>query len=903
MRRSARLYIASFLVPFLMLLGVMILFGVTPFGDRTFLYDDTNRQYINYYNYYKSVFAGPNDFTYTMDASLGTPIFGFAAYYLTSPLLLFLLLVPSLALPAAISILILVKTSLIGLSMYHFLRCRYRESPVVLVFSTSFAFCGWIISYMINLMWLDPLVVMPLLYLEAERILEGEEKHRVLPFVLTAVFTALMLYLNYYIAYICLLFLALLAAVNLLLPAGRKAGTAGNFRTRLKRFWIWVLAEIMGAALSAWITLPTFLSLFNGVREPFESEVGAERVLTPVKALSRIFSLVFDTESLYFGTPALCIGIPCTMAVILFFFNREIPVRRRVFAGTVVILMTASFCVPALDLIWHAGVHPSGYPYRESVLLSFVMVTAACECILKRKGLKERDAVISAALLLGFLVLVKRQNFTCLQGFKIFYNAALIAASLVLFVLLIHAGKKDAKEKNRSAGRGGGNTAANPAASETCGAGAGAEQKPAAVKIRNTNRILSAAAAALVLLQAADLLVNEGYTYAYGSMLQVKASEYRSDSERIGGIVKEIKSADSGFYRIESTAPRTENDAMQFDYHGVNSYSSIEQNVLGNFLLNMGNNDNRLYPEYDPGNTAAQDMILGIRYLYDQDGYHESFAALPVFYMTGASVKATQANTESILSSDSEASAGRAFNGNPFKYQSAILSSLTGTDEEVFTEAKLECADDGETYTITPQSDGELYFYLQGILDDTQDITLTFPGGETKEYGNASCKEVQDLGEGRKGESVTLRVHSNTDEPVRGTVLVVTENRNTLKKIADSLSGNACAVTEVKSSEFELSVPDIKESGTLVLALPYDTAWQITVDGERVEPKALFGVYMGLDISEGTHEVHMKYVTPGLAAGCWISCISVILLSAAVLLRRKNYHGNNRSLFQFSDLL
>ena len=150
---------------------------------------------------------------------------------------------------------------------------------------------------------------------------------------------------------------------------------------------------------------------------------------------------------------------------------------------------------------------------------------------------------------------------------------------------------------------------------------------------------------------------------------------------------------------------------------------------------------------------------------------------------------------------------------------------------------------------------------------------------------------MQDLGEGRKGESVTLRVHSNTDEPVRGTVLVVTENRNTLKKIADSLSGNACAVTEVKSSEFELSVPDIKESGTLVLALPYDTAWQITVDGERVEPKALFGVYMGLDISEGTHEVHMKYVTPGLAAGCWISCISVILLSAAVLLRRKKRGG------------
>ena len=38
---------------------------ITPFGDRTFLYDDMKRQYIDFYAYFKAVLHGRDGFLYS----------------------------------------------------------------------------------------------------------------------------------------------------------------------------------------------------------------------------------------------------------------------------------------------------------------------------------------------------------------------------------------------------------------------------------------------------------------------------------------------------------------------------------------------------------------------------------------------------------------------------------------------------------------------------------------------------------------------------------------------------------------------------------------------------------------------------------------------------------------------
>ena len=45
-------FLMSFVLPFLLMMLIMAVLHITPFGDNTFLYDDMKRQYIDFYAYY-----------------------------------------------------------------------------------------------------------------------------------------------------------------------------------------------------------------------------------------------------------------------------------------------------------------------------------------------------------------------------------------------------------------------------------------------------------------------------------------------------------------------------------------------------------------------------------------------------------------------------------------------------------------------------------------------------------------------------------------------------------------------------------------------------------------------------------------------------------------------------------
>ena len=38
---------------------------LSPFGDKTFLYDDMKRQYVDFYAFYRSILGGKNDLVYS----------------------------------------------------------------------------------------------------------------------------------------------------------------------------------------------------------------------------------------------------------------------------------------------------------------------------------------------------------------------------------------------------------------------------------------------------------------------------------------------------------------------------------------------------------------------------------------------------------------------------------------------------------------------------------------------------------------------------------------------------------------------------------------------------------------------------------------------------------------------
>lgn len=73
----------------------------------------------------------------------------------------------------------------------------------------------------------------------------------------------------------------------------------------------------------------------------------------------------------------------------------------------------------------------------------------------------------------------------------------------------------------------------------------------------------------------------------------------------------------------------------------------------------------------------------------------------------------------------------------------------------------------------------------------------------------------------------------------------------------------------------------------LFLSIPYSTGWRAYVDGEETGVwKANVG-FIALDIPEGSHLVQLVYETPGIRIGAVVSGISLLLLIALVIYRKR----------------
>ena len=72
----------------------------------------------------------------------------------------------------------------------------------------------------------------------------------------------------------------------------------------------------------------------------------------------------------------------------------------------------------------------------------------------------------------------------------------------------------------------------------------------------------------------------------------------------------------------------------------------------------------------------------------------------------------------------------------------------------------------------------------------------------------------------------------------------------------------------------------MEEPGRLILSIPADYGWSLYVDGEKTEITAWENALLSVSLSEGTHEIYLRYTTPGLLPGMAVSagCIGLFAL-------------------------
>lgn len=373
----------SFLLPVFVMLVSYNASGIYPFGEEQFLYMDYYHQYLPFFTAFVRDVRGGSGIFYNWNAGLGTNFYVLYVYYLASPFHLLGLLVPTAHLGDFLAYLVVCKAGLGGLSsylyLYHRKQSRLREEPdsapntcmaqaAALFFALGYALSGYLMAYNWNIMWLDCVILLPVVLWGLERlVLEGR------PF-LYCVALAVCIWCNFYLSIMICIFLVLYLVCLLWISEG----IAGRRCRILLDFAVFSLVA-GGIAAVLWIpAVSAFASTDFGAMESVDAAGNYFSVFGVfIRHCMAVKPVHMDNH-----WPNIYCGVSVFLFAPLFALNRRIPARRRLGMLILAGFLLLGFANPTLDLIWHGMNYPDGLPARQSFLYIMLVLLMCHESAL-----------------------------------------------------------------------------------------------------------------------------------------------------------------------------------------------------------------------------------------------------------------------------------------------------------------------------------------------------------------------------------------------------------------------------------------------------------------------------------------------------------------------------------------
>ena len=835
-------YALAFLIPFCILGICYMLMGMYPFGEKSVLIADLNSQYVDYYSALRDILLGdsPGGLLYSWSAGMGLNFIGIFTYYLCSPFSLLILLFSKAHITEAILLMLVLKIGCSGLSFYCFANKKWKLPPVLgLALSSCYALMSYCMVYTSNPMWLDAIILLPLVILGVDRIIEGKKP---LLFCLCMIATFVT---NYYISYMVGIFsfLYFLYAYFSSRPAD------GRFPRRLGVF---LLAAVLSIGCAALTLLPSFYSLFDSYSASNLNTMsgltwGINLSLTEL--LSRLF--LGSYEDLTYGMPNVFCGLFVLLTLPLYFCNTKIARREKIGSALLLAVFVLSFLSYDLNLVWHTFRLPTWFPFRYSFLFSFTCIFLTGRCLSVREGVRGRAVAFSFVGLLAAILLLDVCGFGYLTSDELILNAVFLGVYALIWTAMTISWR-DIRWK---------------------------ELALAMVMIVTVGELY---------LSASTDLADMDKQLHYQS--QESYSEYYTSHAAAAESIRQMDS--SPFYRVGIDKPRDSNDAMSLGIHGLSHYSTVSNQNANLFLGSLGFNPGfqERYFHY-VGANAVNDSLLGVKYVmgerWDDFGYryvsdaggvpiYENPYALPLGYMVGDRV------SELTLT-----------NANPFAQSNRFFSLALGETTEVYH--KLPGIDsnlpldqlNSENITVN-QNTGAVTFT---IVNDRPQYVYFYSANSFSEYTRAECngqvitssgdldfKGIMQLGFFEAGEEITIRFPALTSgSAVIATAYFYGLDEGVFARSIETLREGGL-VLDAQPGRTVSGRVTAKEDGLLFTSIPSDPGWSATVDGKPAEIVSVAGGVIAVPVTEGEHTVRFSFVPHGLLPGGIITLVSAVLL-------------------------
>lgn len=838
-----------------------------PFGNSTILTVDLGQQYVDMFAALRNtLFHHPATFFYSFSNALGGDMLGLWTYYLMSPLNLLLLFFSPANLPTGILLLTILKYGLASLSMAWALRKLQRQTGWLLTtFGIMYALMGWMIAYQLNLLWLDALILLPIIIVGLERLLlTGKYRFYVIPLTL-------MLMINYYMGYMIAIFLILYWLWTL-------SRTPLNRHILLTSFKRFSLGSLLSGGLAAVILLPTAFQLTLSKGQYNTVNLGPWVEYNPLWILSKLFIGSFNFDQMPTGQPNIFVASIGMFGALLYFMNHNVSVRNRLVAGVISLFMLASMCLAPLDVFWHAMQFPVWYPYRFSFLWSFWVLWLAAPNIMPKKSLHIKNFSWLLGLLLITAMIValtmRKTNFMTAPQLLVGLSFALISlallllprfnawSSLVLLLVLIETSTNAVWSLNNFSYL---------------------TKGEYQTEVRDTHK------AALTLPSNAHQFYRVGQTYA-----RTKGDPFMQDY--YGG-----SAFSSAFSKQTSDFMGAIGNPSGDNYSTYSNGTMLTDNLLGfKYFFDASTHfSNVKGAPALMATTQRPDLI--------SDDFHQETPAVTVYQNPHALPIGFAASSQAL--------ATKFVIGDPIANQTMLWANLLGLKQiQLFKPVTISHITTSNT--ATPNMLNNAFLTPKSLIKPTT-LTATFTPTSSNPY-------YLTIGPSMTPDNVSITLNGqfiHTNDAFRNPIVLNIANQSasqpqtlvfTLKKSSllmqdvhlyelnlpkltqqtEELATNPWHVTKFNQRQISGTITTTRAKSLLMTSIPQAPGWHAVVDGQKQKTTTVANMFLAIPLAPGTHTITITYTPPYLWMGALISSISGLIALAYSLWQQRKSTSN-----------
>lgn len=678
-------FIIAFIIPLIILVALYYIRNFFPFGSNCYLRSDMYHQYAPFFSELWHKLRTGDSLSYSWDVGMGTNFLSLYAYYLASPVNWLIVLFPQKCMIEIMNTLIILKIAGSSVTLTYYISRHFSTKKcTIALFGIFYALSAYVAAYSWNIMWLDCILLLPLIMLGLECLVKDNKGF------LYCISLGLCIFTNYYISIMVCLSVILYFIVLIIAYDGVRKPVI-----YFKKFINWCIYSLLAGGLAAILLLPELYTFSLSA----SSSIDFPKTMTVYFSVMEMLVRQLINVPVHLGLehyPNIYCGVAVFLLVPLYVMNKHVNSREKIGKCIILLFFLISYNINILNFIWHGFHYPNSLPCRQSFIYIFFLVTMSYEAFHHLRALNRRQFASGVWIALGFLVLAE-QLFKGSQLYKtkIFYISG---AFILIYALILYLHQKTQWKV------------------------------PVLLFVAFSTSIV-------------ELTINMEST-GLGS---TSRTAYLLDYDAVDAVTDMVSAQDASFYRMDKIyGARSKNDGAWHNYHTISTFSSTSSKGMSDLFGMLGIEHSINSYGYD-GSTMVTNALFSVKYLISNKHMTESPL---LNYYTGADGEFIYQNAYTLpigygvpANLDALWTPGSSYNG--IENQNSLIRALTGI-KNVFTLNYSYRAESDVTFS--PAESGHMYAVLQQSTVKCDTVGISVNGTVTNYSGLENGNHILDIG-------------------------------------------------------------------------------------------------------------------------------------------------------------